>query len=695
MDPPRPYVLFWRVLIAVTVGGVIGFGLGIQPGSVILTTVGGGALATVILVSAWRSSRQTGKPVWIDVLTAVVGGIALLIAVMASFGLLGLSLERRIVVVATCGQVFLLAVDRCAAGRSPNSRRQVIVVGHGGVLVGSGLVIGLLAFRPGAALLLYAIGFSLLLLHTFWMSQLDRSVVPPRPGTVSRHSEAILLLALVIANIAVTVTSLSIAVALSIPYTDETQLAATVAGVTTVVAFAMLIAPSSPPGRLNLLTGLNATVVQHAGIAIVMLNLGVIAVFFAVPGAFLWMLGLYFLLLSIGVGIEYLEVGYASRKPQPSAPPLPDGPLLTVVVSAAFEATVLPESLAHNLEALTGVPFVLVPAEKSTDGTVEIARMFQRAHPDRVRVVLGTTGSKAGDITDAWSAVKTPYALLLDADETVESEFVARGLKRLQANPGLGIIQGRKAAADPNENRLARFVSAERRYSTWVDHPFMDEVLDAGHFGGSSAIFRREVPLAVDGWRPEVLTEDIDLTLRLYLQTDWDVGYDPMMAAKESNPASLRALVQQRVRWARGWIQVTSSHWGDIIRARRRLGVRQTAGLSWLLFTSVSAPISVVFPAFALLWLVGLGPTLPRWFSLALALYLLPARAITFGYASLADPIIPAPSNPSSIVTGVIYAYLWVLFAWFIQLHSLYLEFVDAPQVWSITKKKRVTATAE
>jgi hypothetical protein len=158
------------------------------------------------------------------------------------------------------------------------------------------------------------------------------------------------------------VASFSVAVVFAIPTTGVTEFASLVAGCAAVVAFNMLVAPHSPPGRLDPLTGTIATVTQYAAIAIVILNLLVLTVFFVAPGAFFWMFGVYLVSLSIGVATEYLQVGYVHRRNDEPTPPLPDDPELTVVVSAAFEADVLPESLRHNLETLGDVPFLVVPA---------------------------------------------------------------------------------------------------------------------------------------------------------------------------------------------------------------------------------------------------------------------------------------------------------------------------------------------
>jgi len=360
---------------------------------------------------------------------------------------------------------------------------------------------------------------------------------------------------------------------------------------------------------------------------------------------------------------------------------------VTLVVTAFDEADVLPASLDSNLDVLDELSVLLVPAEKSTDRTVAIAEEYRERYPDRVRVIEGTTGSKAGDLNLAWEHIDTPYVLLLDADETVNAGFVARGLAVLEDSPSVGIVQGRKIERHPYDSWLARFVTVERRHSTWIDHPFMHDVFGASHFAGSAALLRHEVPLAVDGWSDETLTEDIDLTLRLYLDTDWRVRYVPGMVAQALNPKSVLALVRQRRRWARGWVDALATYGVDILRNGRRLGWTRSVGLIWLLFMAVNAPLYTVFPALVVVWLLGLAPTVPIWLVASLAIIVFPARVTIFGYAALRDPEIPVRASPLSILELILHAYLWIPLTWLIQLHALYLQLSGAPKIWEGTEK--------
>jgi len=51
---------------------------------------------------------------------------------------------------------------------------------------------------------------------------------------------------------------------------------------------------------------------------------------------------------------------------------------VTVVITAFDEAAVLPETLQHNFDMLEDLSFILVPAVRSTDGTIELMEQKKR-----------------------------------------------------------------------------------------------------------------------------------------------------------------------------------------------------------------------------------------------------------------------------------------------------------------------------
>lgn len=698
----RVYAVVWFAAIVVAVTGVVAIGLRYTPTGWWLLAGGGGVLTAFVFRSAWETTEsRVARPIggrYVLVTGTFLSYVALLAVIGFPWG--EIPLFGRVAILVTGTQALFLGVAVRVTGIPFVERVVVPAAGHLLLFAGSALVIGFHLFGMPwvviyAAGLIYATGFSALALHSFWLGQHADEVVPPRPFTVHRYWEQVLIVALIVGLVSVAIASITLRASVwidLIPAVSQARAVSIVAGSAAVIAIATLVPPAMSVAPLKRLTGPFSTITQHAVMSLVMLNALVIALAFLLPVAVLWILGGFLTLLVVGVLVEYGMVAHASRNhpkriPDNPSRPLTESPPVTLVVTAFDEADVLPASLDYNLDALDGLSVVLIPAKKSSDRTVAIAEEYQERNPDRVRVIEGTTGSKAGDLNLAWEHIDTPYVLLLDADETVDAAFVARGLAVLEGSPSVGIVQGRKVERYPYDTGLARFATAERRLSTWIEHPFMHDVFGASHFAGSAALLRHEVPLAVDGWSDETLTEDIDLTLRLYLDTEWRIQYVPEMVARTLSPDSVLALVRQRRRWARGWVSALATHGVDILRNGRRLGWIRCVGLIWLLFTAVSAPLYTVFPALVIVWLLGLAPTVPFWLAASLAIAIIPARGIAFGYAALRDPEIPVRTRPLSIAEVLVHAYLWVPMTWFIQLHALYLQLSGAPNLWEGTKK--------
>jgi len=195
------------------------------------------------------------------------------------------------------------------------------------------------------------------------------------------------------------------------------------------------------------------------------------------------------------------------------------------------------------------------------------------------------------------------------------------------------------------------------------------------------------VPKDVSGWSTEALTEDIDLTIRLYLQTEWTVRYVSQFAVSNLTPASFSNLIRQRRRWARGWVEVTWRYTRDLIRSRQMLGRKKTVGLLWELFSTVGAPFYLVSVGVSLFVFAGLGPVVPLLFAVLLAVFLLPARGFIFLYVGHQDPLDTPPRTVRKSFELGMFAYVWIIFLWIIQLHVLYLQLAGAKKEWEVTTK--------
>jgi len=690
------YKSIWYTSIVLAIIGVLFLLTGQPQVGITLATVGGSSLALFVI---WDEIQRasSGERNSTTQLALTLGGATLFITTVAfSTNVIPseASISVRVVTLVLGLQALALTLENHPATISLTARLIILCAGHGAVLAGSVLLLPFGPTNTPGGLLLYAAGVPTLLLHAFWI-RTYRSKVGSMSQTNKKRWEGTLLITIIIGVPSVLIFSLTGTGEALVPSDVIATLVLAVTGITTILGVGIISAPQTSPWITQLFERHIVAVTLHTLATLILVNITVFAIFLIVPQLFLPILSGILVVILVGVVLNYSMIFHAQRssfrdynddKKMYSETSLSD---VTVVITGFDEAAVLPETLKHNLTELEKSPFVLVPAMRSTDGTIELMKNATEVHPERVRVIEGTTGSKAGDLNRVWQYIETPYVLVLDADETIGADFVRRGLIHFNSDPSVGIVQGRKIASSPTVDAFQRFVTIERQHSTLLDDSLMDDIFGAGHFAGSSAMFRHEVPIGVSGWDPSFLTEDIELTLRIYTQTKWNLKYDANMISQEINPKSWGALVRQRERWARGWAQVAVVHERDVLQSWRHIGGRKAGGLSWLLFTSVSAPIFTILPALSLHWYLGLAPQTSAVVALIIALVLLPERGISFVYTAIRDPEIETSAGRT--IESLLFAYTWILFSWLVQLHSLYLELSGTENVWHRTKKESAT----
>jgi len=112
---------------------------------------------------------------------------------------------------------------------------------------------------------------------------------------------------------------------------------------------------------------------------------------------------------------------------------------------------------------------------------------------------------------------------------------------------------------------LGRMVDAEFFVTHFLYFPAMKLLTRFGFFGGSNALWDREV-LCGKRFSHEMQTEDIDVSVRMLLQKH-SIDFCPEARSGELAPVSLRALFKQRLRWAIGWDEVSLKLFGKMLKA--------------------------------------------------------------------------------------------------------------------------------
>jgi cellulose synthase/poly-beta-1,6-N-acetylglucosamine synthase-like glycosyltransferase len=191
--------------------------------------------------------------------------------------------------------------------------------------------------------------------------------------------------------------------------------------------------------------------------------------------------------------------------------------------------------------------------------------------------VTGST-SKAQNVNAVIGRVRGEFVGIFDADHHPRPDSLRRAWRWL--SNGWDIVQGRCAIRNGGDSWVARMAAIEFEQIYAVSHPGRARFHGFGIFGGSNGFWRTEV-LHQTRMRHSMLTEDIDSTIRA-VEAGYRIAGDRDLVSEELAPTSLNLLLNQRLRWAQGWFQVSFKR---IVPAlvSPHVSVRQKFGLVHLL----------------------------------------------------------------------------------------------------------------
>lgn len=167
-------------------------------------------------------------------------------------------------------------------------------------------------------------------------------------------------------------------------------------------------------------------------------------------------------------------------------------------------------------------------------------------------------GAKAGNINNALQSLTAPYVAIFDSDHVPTRSFLQMTMGWFLRDAKLGILQTPHHfySPDPFERNLGQFKvipnEGELFYGIVQDG---NDFWNAAFFCGSCAVLRRSALDEIGGIAAETVTEDAHTSLRMQTH-GWNTAYINIPQAAGLATERLSAHVKQRIRWARGMIQI-------------------------------------------------------------------------------------------------------------------------------------------
>ncbi|MGW2343040.1 glycosyltransferase family 2 protein [Streptomyces sp. NPDC001661] len=260
-------------------------------------------------------------------------------------------------------------------------------------------------------------------------------------------------------------------------------------------------------------------------------------------------------------GAAWMVGGVIFRFAQESPPLItpPGGwPGVTILVPAYNEEKVIGGCVA----ALRDVDYpdleILILNDGSKDATVAAAREAA-AGDDRITVLDdGTNLGKADRLNDGFRRAGNDLVLVTDADTHLHPDAIRYLVARIQRSPRYAAVAGsprvtnrRGVITVMQMLETASLIGLMRR-----THALAGRV---GTVAGVLGLFRRQAVLDVDGYDPQMATEDIELTWRL-LRAGHLTCFEPNALVGMEVPQTVRSIWAQRTRWSRGQGEVLRTH---------------------------------------------------------------------------------------------------------------------------------------
>ncbi len=166
--------------------------------------------------------------------------------------------------------------------------------------------------------------------------------------------------------------------------------------------------------------------------------------------------------------------------------------------------------------------------------------------------------AKAGNINQALHRLSAPFVAIFDSDHVPTRSFLQLTMGWFGRDAKLGLLQTPHHfySPDPFERNLNQFRvipnEGELFYGVVQDG---NDFWNATFFCGSCAVIRRSALDEVGGIAVETVTEDAHTSLRMQIR-GWNTAYINIPQAAGLATERLSGHVKQRIRWARGMVQI-------------------------------------------------------------------------------------------------------------------------------------------
>ena len=262
---------------------------------------------------------------------------------------------------------------------------------------------------------------------------------------------------------------------------------------------------------------------------------------------------------------------------------------------------------------------IMVINDGSKDRTREIV-LELAAQDDRVvlfDVPQGQGGKgKSRALNLGIRQVDAEIIAIYDADNTPDPDALRYLVAQLILHPELGAVLGKFRTVNKNATLLTRFINIETLGFQSMLQAGRWQMHHIATLPGTNFVMRAALIAELGGWDEEALTEDSELSIRIY-EHGYRIKYIPYAVTYEQEPQEWAVWIRQRMRWVRGNNYVIGKFFRHIPHFKNRrlaFDLLYTLALYYVFFIAiVISDILFVVSALSLVSIALPGPYTAVW----------------------------------------------------------------------------------
>ncbi|SFG46752.1 Glycosyltransferase, catalytic subunit of cellulose synthase and poly-beta-1,6-N-acetylglucosamine synthase [Duganella sp. CF458] len=278
-------------------------------------------------------------------------------------------------------------------------------------------------------------------------------------------------------------------------------------------------------------------------------------------------------------------------------------PPISMIVPAYNEAATIVTSIRSMLQLSYSEMEVVVINDGSTDQTLQVMidefglvpfpeayriqletkpvkAIYRSTRFPNLRVVDKVNGGKADSTNAGINAARYPLFCCVDADSILQRDSLQRLVRPFLGDPLMVATGGTVRIANGCEVRGGFLTRVGMPKNPWALFQVV-EYLRAFMFGrlgwsvingmliisGAFGLFRKDTVVAVGGYNPKAIGEDMELVVRMHRKLrsrgiPYKIEFVPDPVCWTEAPEDYKQLRNQRIRWSRGLSESLTTNWG-------------------------------------------------------------------------------------------------------------------------------------